>query len=319
MQNYCTLFNINYLSRGINLYNSIKKVSKRFKLYIFVFDDLTLNYLKNLNLRNVIIISLSEFEDIKLKKVKKKRSQTEYFWTCTGSTILYLFKKYKIKSCTYLDADLYFYKDPKILIEEKKNASCIITKHNYSTKYDQTKTSGIFCVQFMFFRNNKEGNKILNDWRTQCLKWCFNRFENNKFGDQKYLDSWPKKYKNIHILKNLGGGVAPWNVQQYKLLNNSKLSKRSDKFNFDLIFYHFHNLKFINEHITYIGGYRISKEIIKNIYVPYIKRVRSINKKIKKKKYLGKIDFNENLFSGGIFILRLIKFFVFFKNFLIIR
>ena len=319
MQNYCTLFNINYLSRGINLYNSIKKVSKRFKLYIFVFDDLTLNYLKDLNLRHVIIISLFEFEDIKLKKVKKKRSQTEYFWTCTGSTILYLFRKYKIKSCTYLDADLYFYKDPKILIEEKKNVSCIITKHNYSTKYDQTKTSGIFCVQFMFFRNNEEGNKILNDWRTQCLKWCFNRFENNKFGDQKYLDSWPKKYKNIHILKHPGGGVAPWNVQQYKLLNNSKLSKRSNKFNFDLIFYHFHNLKFINEHITYIGGYRISKEIIKNIYVPYIKRVRSINKKIKKKKYLGKIDFNENLFSGGIFLLRLIKFFLFFKNFLINR
>ena len=214
---------------------------------------------------------------------------------------------------------MYFYKDPKILIEEKKNVSCIITKHNYSTKYDQTITSGIFCVQFMFFRNNKEGNKILNDWRTQCLKWCFNRFENNKFGDQKYLDSWPKKYKNIHILKHPGGGVAPWNVQQYKLLNNSKLSKRSDKFNFDLIFYHFHNLKFINEHITYIGGYRISKEIIENIYVPYIKRVRSINKKIKKKKYLGKIDFNENLFSGGIFLLRLIKFFLFFKNFLINR
>ena len=74
MQNYCTLFNINYLSRGINLYNSIKKVSKRFKLYIFAFDDLTLNYLKDLNLKNVIIISLSEFEDVKLKNVKKKKN-----------------------------------------------------------------------------------------------------------------------------------------------------------------------------------------------------------------------------------------------------
>ncbi len=319
MQNYCTLFNINYLARGINLYNSINKVSKNFKLYIFAFDDLTLNYLRDLKLKNVVIISLKEFEDIKLKIAKKKRTQTEYFWTCTGSTILFLFKKYKIKSCTYLDADLYFYKDPKILIEEKKNTSCIITKHNYSAKYDQTKKSGIFCVQFMFFKNDKIGNKILKDWRKQCLKWCFNRFENNKFGDQKYLDNWPKKYENIHILQNLGGGVAPWNVQQYKLLNKSKLQNRNDKLNFDLIFYHFHNLKFVNSEITYIGGYRIDKEIREHIYIPYLKKISIINQNIRKKLYIKKIDFNESLFSGGVFILRLIKFILFFKNFLIIK
>lgn len=319
MQNYCTLFNINYLSRGINLYNSINKVSKKFKLYIFAFDDLTLNYLKDLNLKNVVIISLSEFEDVKLKNVKKKRTQTEYFWTCTGSTILYLFKKYKIKSCTYLDADLYFYKDPKILIEEKKNVSCIITKHNYSTKYDQTRTSGIFCVQFMFFKNNKLGNKILKDWRIQCLKWCYNRFENNKFGDQKYLDNWPQKYKKIHILQHLGGGIAPWNIQQYKLINNTKLQKKNDKSKFDLIFYHFHNLKFINNKISYIGGYRISKEIRKYIYIPYLKKISSINKKIKRKNYIKSIDFDESLFSNGILILRLIKFIFFIKNFIIVK
>ena len=64
MHNYCTLFNINYLARGINLYNSIKKVSNNFRLYIFAFDDLTLNYLRDLKLKNVVIVSLLEFEDI---------------------------------------------------------------------------------------------------------------------------------------------------------------------------------------------------------------------------------------------------------------
>jgi hypothetical protein len=319
MHNYCTLFNINYLARGINLYNSIKKVSNNFRLYIFAFDDLTLNYLRDLKLKNVVIVSLLEFEDIKLKNVKKKRTQTEYFWTCTGSTILYLFKKYKIKSCTYLDADLYFYKDPKVLIEEKKNTSCIITKHNYSAKYDQTNKSGIFCVQFMFFKNNKLGNKILKDWREQCIKWCFNRFEKNKFGDQKYLDNWPKKYNNIHILQHLGGGIAPWNVQQYKLLNNNKLQKKNNKLKFDLIFYHFHNLKFVNDEITYIGAYRISKKVRENIYIPYLKKMSFINKKIKKKEYIKNIDFNENLFSSRIFIFRLIKMILFIKNFLIVK
>ena len=105
--------------------------------------------------------------------------------------------------------------------------------------YDQTDTSGIYCVQFMYFKNNLEGKKILSDWRKQCIKWCYNRFENGKFGDQKYLDNWPQKYSKLHILNNLGGGVAPWNVQQYKVLKNLKFLKLSNKTKFNLIFLSF--------------------------------------------------------------------------------
>ena len=79
MENYCTLFNSNYLSRGLNLYYSIKKVSKNFRLYIFAFDNLTLKYLTTKKLKNVTVISLYEFEDKELKKIKNKRTMTEYF------------------------------------------------------------------------------------------------------------------------------------------------------------------------------------------------------------------------------------------------
>ena len=316
MQNYCTLFNISYLSRGINLYNSLISVSKNFRLYIFAFDSITYEYLKKINLKKVIIIPLDEFEDRKLKNIKKTRTLTEYFWTCTGSTVLYLFNKYNLKSCTYLDADLYFYKNPKILIEESKESSCIISKHNYSDGYDQTKTSGIYCVQFMHFKNDYLGNKILLDWRNQCIKWCFNRFEDNKFGDQKYLDIWPKKYEGVHVLNNLGGGVAPWNVQQYKVLKKLKLQIKKTHLKFDLVFFHFHNLKFINKNTTYIGGYKIDKNIKKKIYKPYLKKMLIIHNKLKNEKNIKDINLNESYFVGGIFFIRLIKRFIFNSNFL---
>jgi hypothetical protein len=316
MQNYCTLFNIKYLSRGLNLYYSLKKVSKKFKLFIFAFDNPTYEFLIKKKLQNVIIISLNEFEDKKLKNVKKQRTQTEYFWTCTGSTILYLFKKYKLKSCTYLDADLFFYRDPKILFEEKKNSSCIISKHNYTKRYDQTNTSGIYCVQFMYFRNNTEGKKILNDWRKQCIDWCFNRFENGKFGDQKYLDNWPKKYKNVHILRHVGAGVAPWNIQQYKLLNNLQLLSLNNKAKFELIFYHFHNIKIMNKKVIYIGGYNLSKEVIEKIYKPYLLKLINMTKILNKNKMLKDVNFDENYYSEGIFIFRLIKRLFMMNNFL---
>ena len=316
MQNYCTLFNSNYLSRGLNLYYSLKKVSNNFNLFIFAFDNLTYKFLKKKKLKNVIVVSLNEFEDKELKKVKKQRTKTEYFWTCTGSTIIYLFKKFKLKSCTYLDADLFFYRDPKILIDESKNSSCMISRHNYTESYDQTNTSGIYCVQFMYFKNNHEGKKILFDWRRQCINWCFNRFEKGKFGDQKYLDSWPKKYNKVHVLNNLGGGVAPWNIQQYKLLKNFKFFKSSNKVKFDLIFYHFHNIKLLNQKTIYIGGYKINDDVKEKIYRPYLLKLKNITKKLSNDKILKGIDFNERYYTEGIFLFRLVKRIIMTENFL---
>ena len=50
-----------------------------------------------------------------------------------------------------------------------------------------------------------------------------------------------------------------------------------------------------------------------------LKKIYLINKKIKKKEYIKKINLNENPFSSGIFILRLIKFILFIKNFLKVK
>ena len=36
--------------------------------------------------------------------------------------------------------------------------------------------------------------------------------------NQKYLDEWPTKFKNIHIMQNLGGGLGPWNIENYDII-----------------------------------------------------------------------------------------------------
>ena len=106
MHNYCTLFDSNYLTRGLAMYESLKKYSDNFHLYIFSFDDKSHELLKTLNLEFVTVISLKKFEDKELLKVKDDRSTGEYCWTCTPSTIKYCIESYNLNACTYLDADL---------------------------------------------------------------------------------------------------------------------------------------------------------------------------------------------------------------------
>jgi hypothetical protein len=154
MLRFVTLFNYKYLAHGLMMYDSLVRHVPKFKLYVFAFDKRTNDYLKKKNFKNIILVSFQDFEDDKLLKVKKNRTLTEYFWTCSGSTILYLFKKKKIDSCIYLDADLFFYDNPEKIINKIENKSCMITRHNYAKEYDQSKTNGKFCVQFMYFKNN---------------------------------------------------------------------------------------------------------------------------------------------------------------------
>ena len=80
-----------------------------FSMYVFAFDDFTSKQLKNLDLPNVQVIDLHEFEDDRLLSVKKQRTIGEYCWTSTPVIIEYCLKQFKLSNCTYLDADLYFF------------------------------------------------------------------------------------------------------------------------------------------------------------------------------------------------------------------
>jgi hypothetical protein len=270
MYNYCTLFDSNYLTRGLAMYQSLKQHSDNFHLYIFAFDSRSYELLKKLNLTSVTIISLNEFEDKELKEAKKDRTPEEYCWTCTPSVIKYSIEKFNLSSCTYLDADIYFFSNPDVLIKEMGSKSILITEHRYSHQYKSSIINGIYNVQFLTFKNDKNGMKALQWWRESCIDWCYRRYEDGKMGDQKYLDDWTSRFKGVHVLQHLGGGVAPWNVQQYKL-------ERKD---FKLIFYHFHGFKILPNNKVDLSIFRLRKDDIRILYKPYLLHLEKIKQNI---------------------------------------
>jgi len=279
MLNFCTLFDSNYAAKGLAMYHSLEKQCSNFHLYIFAFDDEIFELLRQLSLANVTVVSLAEFEDDELLWVKPTRNKAEYCWTSTSSTILYCLKQFNLSHCTYIDADLFFFSNPRLLIEEMGDADVLITSHRYTPDFDVSVIGGKYCVQFMTFKNTENGLKVLNWWRNACLDWCYARVEDGKFGDQKYLDDWTTRFVGVHELQHLGGGVAPWNMQQYEF----KISKEcilgteiATGVEFNLVFFHFHALLSFKKGIWrefYFEKYPLPISVKRYIYMQYIKEL----------------------------------------------
>lgn len=284
MINFCTLFDSYYLDKGIALYNSLSKASDDFTLYIFCFDDKSYTILKEKSFPRTVIIHHREFETPSLLEVKKERSKAEYCWTCTPVVINYVLDTYKVESCTYLDSDLYFYSDPQILFDEIKeaNADVVITEHRFKDNKKGRKLeerNGKYCVQFNYFCQTSNSRKVLKWWRDKCYEWCYDIPEPGRMGDQMYLNNWTKDFEGVHELQYLGGGVAPWNLEQYTLSDNGKgqiTMKTKDGKCFKLVFYHFQNIRYLPNRRVNIKSQTKDKKIKYSIYIPYLKEIENI-------------------------------------------
>lgn len=264
------------------MYDSLRAHAPEFHLYVFAFNELARETLQALALPHLTVVSLKEFEDKDLLRVKKERTRAEYCWTSTSSTILYVLNNFNEPNCTYVDADMVFYSDPGALIREAEEAgkSVMITSHRYTRRYDQSKLRGKYCVQFMYFRNNPEGREVLQWWRDRCIEWCYARVEDGKFGDQKYLDDWTIRFPSVHELVHEGGGIAPWNCQQYRLtgdIEDKILTNLETGKAWPLVFFHFHGVKLFEglRMVCAPRSYSLKRDV-REIYADY--RLRLIRK-----------------------------------------
>lgn len=282
---FVTLFNSNYMSRGLVMYESLKREMGDFHLYIIAFDDKARGKLAGLGLDRATVISLEEFEDESLLRVKGGRTAAEYCWTCSSKSILYVMERFKVEECTYIDADLCFFSDPAALTQELgEDGSVLLTAHRYSKYCDQTAESGKYCVQFVTVKGDGNGMEALRWWAQKCLEWCYARVEETRFGDQKYLDFFHEKFRGVRDLTHLGGGVAPWNVSQYSFYEENGrvfMRERATGSVCPLVFYHFHGMDFFNKDVIHLtcNEYIIPDTAIACIYKKYVRYTECVCRK----------------------------------------
>ena len=295
-QVFCTLFNSNYLDKGLVLYDSMCRHISDFVIYIFAFDKKCYDILMKEKLKNVIVVSLDEFETPELLKVKKERTLAEYCWTCSPWTIKYVLEHYEEEICTYIDADMMFFSSPKDIFDRMKREkiSTIIVPHRFRTIDEEEKAHqevGSYCVEFNTFVRDKNGMEALNWWAEKCLEWCYYAIPGTTewYGDQKYLNVFPERFKGVYVCDHYGVGLAPWNNclvdwSQGVYDDNGEyiphISVKKTGEIVPVIIYHFENVAFLTKKILHVSSNMKSKKLHMEIYDYYVKQL------IKKRNYI---------------------------------
>jgi hypothetical protein len=229
-----------------------------------------------MNLDKVSLIKAEEFENERLLAVKKERTLSEYSWTLASSLCWYMMEKIDDgEMITYLDADMCFFDNPKIIFEEIGNSSVAIVEHRLEGRRQiLEKFVGKYNVAWVSFKKDKDGVLACEWWKERVLEWCGAYFENGKLGDQHYLNDWLTRFNNVHVIKHEGADVAPWNV------DNRKITLKNDKIfigEVPLVFYHFHNFILINKkHYIPVSAYHIPQSAKKYIYKQYFLQMQEI-------------------------------------------
>lgn len=285
-EHYVTCFDFKFLIQGLTLYESLSNNENMFVLWILCLDEKVYRHLKNKNLKNAKILELNNFETPELLKLKETRTRPEYYWTLTPFIPEWIFDSEKsIDRLTYLDADMFFFKNPSKIFNEFEisSKSILITEHAFDPMYSDMVKFGKFCVQWITYKRGKS-IKVIKWWQKKCLEWCYSKLEEDRFGDQKYLDKWPELFSNeIHILKNKNLILAPWN---------------QSKFSSEMVLWHFHGFRLLNNYKILLSSYyEISSEVMDNVYKFYINRIKS---KLDKDTYLPEESFKYNILLNYI-------------------
>lgn len=283
---YVTYFDINYAVKGIAMIDSLLAHDPGSSIRVVCLDDDTFRLLAKLgsSYEGIIPVRLRNIEndDRGLAQAKGNRSKVEYYWTLTPAIMLrFLESMPHGEVLVYVDGDLLFFSSPDVVFEELGGSSVLIHGHNFPRCYAHFTVNGIYNVGLVSIRNDEDGLKVARWWRDRCLEWCYNRCEDGKMGDQKYLESFATLTDRLVVSGNPGIGVAPWNYMGYRLSQEGGTPCVNGQ---PTVFFHYHSAAYLAPGCLVPCtdlSYPLSKKILKLYALPYMKALDAAFNKIR--------------------------------------
>lgn len=255
MQNsvFCMVVSRTRLIQAIACFLSLYKNMDNFKVYILCVDEKCYEFLKEINSDKIVLVTIAELNREDLLAIKASRKLNQYCWTLKPGFIKHIFTlDDSINKVTYIDSDLFFYQNPNVIFENQPDASVLLSSGEiflpmYSKEFNQTMQTltGNFNSGFISFKKDINGLQCVNWWDKMCVDSCTSNPEDNKFGDQKYLDDMPFLFNNVYEITTQGINIGHWNYLKYKFtVSNDNVMVNNNK----LIFYHFSGFRIISKY-----------------------------------------------------------------------
>lgn len=286
---FCTLFDMRYATRGLAMLESLKASFKgEMTVTILAMDDRVPALVRTIGRPEWKVLTVDMMGDIDLFEARDSRPHREFCWTCAPAFSAHMVNRsVEGDVVVYADADLFFFRSPQILLNELADEGTIlIHEHRYSAdRLHYEPSSGRFNVGFVAFRVGDEARSCVNRWRQQVLDKCVLDPENGYCGDQGYLNEWPSLYVGLRILKNLGGGVAPWNLVTYTVSGDVSQPVVDGA---PVVFFHYHAFRTVSiaglANIAAIPawGYDFSNSAKRLLFANYGNRLRKIDYQARK-------------------------------------
>lgn len=242
-RDFCAYFDHRYFDRGLAMYESLMRHAPDARLFVLCLSPECHAALTRLALPGLVPVRLADFEagNHELADAKANRSLVEYYFTLTPCWLDWLLQTQPdIKSLTYVDGDLYFFSSPEPVFASFEGYSSLIIAHRFPPGREYMAAYGIYNVGWLTFRRDADGLACLRWWRDRCLEWCYDRLENDRFADQKYLDRFAELFGGVLVLDHPGANLAPWNLGTHALRERDGAILVDGR---PLIFFHFQNFK----------------------------------------------------------------------------
>lgn len=260
------------------------------EVLVLALDDQTENFFSANPKAGIQVLTISSMHKKfpMLIQARDNRSKMEFVFTLTPFLMKHALDKADLgELAVYLDADIFFFSDPKLVLEGMTQSDIGIIPHRYSERnLERLSQYGTYNVGWVGIRSSENGRECADWWAKRCLEWCGDEPVDGNYADQGYLDKFPELFKGVKILSNRGFNLAPWNTDG-QTIREDEAGQIVVGEQAALVFFHFHGLKkfgkwAITSQLNY--GAPASKPLIELVYKPYLRALQKAEKELENTK-----------------------------------
>lgn len=274
MRHYCTLFDRNYIDRGLSLHRSLERHAGEFKLYVLCLDQATEAVLADMRLEHVERIGIEALQswDGGLAGARANRGLVEFYFTCKPVLLSYvLSREPSATRVEYLDSDLFFFASPSLVEATYAGSPVALSPHRFDTVNAWRRRYGECNAGWVSVAASAEGRKFVAWWRERCLESASLVPGGEVFGDQKYLDRVPGLFPGTAMVAAPGVNAGPWNIGGVPVEIGGGSVRIGGE---PLVFFHFHGTRrmLFNLHESGLHDYQVAltPAIRDGLYRPYV-------------------------------------------------